>query len=129
MLQVRQAEDELRLIGKKRQHYIDLATSISVHLTGMPGGGRGNSRVEAGAIGLADLQSMLTEKEKEYTAIVKKGEDLIAKIPQENFRKILTLRYIIGCSWKTIQDEMDYKNEKSATNCHGYALKALQKVM
>ena len=129
MEKVRQAESELRLINKKRLHYQELATSIGVKLTGMPGGQKGGSMVETGAVAIVDLMAELDAKEKEYTAVVKKAEGLISKIRQEKFRKILTLRYITGCSWKIIRDEMEYKDEKSVYRCHGYALRELQKVM
>ena len=127
---VRKAEIELKLIAQKRMHYQELATSIGVKLTGMPGSGqKGASRVEAGAIGLVDLYADLYAKEAEYSALVKKAEDLISKLDQEKFRQVLTLYYIAGCNWKTIQDEMKYKDEKSAYRCHGYALRELQKLM
>ena len=130
MQQVHHAEIELRMIEKKRRHFQELATNIGVNLTGMPGGGQqGSSRVETGAIGLVDLMAGLDKKAAEYAALITKAEDLIDKIPQDNFRKVLTLRYILGESWKTIVDEMEYKDEKSAYRCHGYALKELQNLM
>ena len=129
MDQVRTAEKELKLIGAKRRHYIEMATSIGVNLTGMPGGPRGKSRVEAGAIGMVDLLTELDVKEKEYAALVKKAEDLIEQLPQEKFRKVLTLYYLAGLSMRSVNDEMDYKDEKSAYHCCRYALRELQKLM
>ena len=129
MERVRQAETELKLINKKRQHYHELATSIGVKLTGMPGGQKGGSMVETGAVALVDLLADLDKKESEYVQIVKSADELISKLKQEKFRKVLTLRYITGCSWKTIRDEMDYADEKSVFRCHGYALKELQKLL
>jgi len=129
MQQVRKAESELKLIAMKRRHYEDLAASIGVKLTGMPSGSGGGSRVETAAVGLTILTSQLTEKEKEYAALVRKAEKLIDKIPQEKFRKVLTLRYLCGISWRSIQDEMAYNDEKSVYRCNGYALKELQKLM
>ena len=126
---VRKAESELIAISSKRQHFMELATSIGVKLTGMPGGQKGASRVETGAIGLLDMIEQLTDKEREYVALIKKAEELIAKLPQEKFQTVLTLRYICQNSWKTIRDKMDYKDEKSALRCHGYALRELQKLM
>ena len=130
MQQVRHAENELKLIEKKRRHFQELATSISVNLTGMPSGGQqGASRVETGAIGIVDLMAGLEQKAREYTALIVQAEQMLEKIPQDNFRKVLTLRYMLGYSWKTILDEMEYKDEKSVYRCHGYALKELQKFM
>ena len=129
MQSVRKAEIELVSLTAKKQHFMDLATSIGVNLTGMPGGQGGGSRVETGAIGLIDLIGECTDKEREYVALVKKAEELIAKIPNENFRKVLTLRYICCNSWKTVRDKMGYKDEKSVYRCNGFALRELQKLM
>ena len=129
MQSVRKAEIELVSLTAKKQHFMDLATSIGVNLTGMPGGQGGGSRVETGAIGLIDLIGECTDKEREYVALVKKAEELIAKIPNENFRNVLTLRYICCNSWKTVRDKMGYKDEKSVYRCNGFALRELQKVM
>ena len=129
MGQVRKAEVELKLITEKKRHLSELATSIGVNLTGMPAAKQGGSRVESGAVGIVDLMRDMDKKQAEYAALIKKAEDLIDKIPQEKFRMILTLKYICGHSWKLLRDEMDYADEKSVFRCHGYALKALQKVM
>ena len=130
MLKVRRAEAELKLINAKKQHYNDLICSIGAN-TGKavilkP---TGASKTETAAVGLVFLNERLLEKEKEYTAIVVKAEELIEKIQQDKFREVLTRRYLCGKSWKTISDEMDYKDEKSVHRCHGYALRELQKVM
>ncbi|MBP5248648.1 MAG: hypothetical protein J6Y20_10070 [Lachnospiraceae bacterium] len=129
MVQVRKAENELKLISERRRHYKELATSIGVKLTGMPSSKSKGSSVESGAIGLVDLENDLNKKEAEYTKLVKQAEGLIEKIPQEKFRMILVLKYICGHSWKLLRDEMDYADEKSVYRCHGYALKALQKLL
>lgn len=129
MEEVRRAERELVSISAKRRHYEELATSISVNLTGMPGKQGGSSRVEAGAIGLIDMTEQLRAKEIEYTALCKKAQELIAKIPQDNFRDVLTFKYLCGWSWRSIQDQLKFKDQKSVYRCHGFALKELQKVM
>jgi hypothetical protein len=129
MQSVRKAEIELVSLTAKKQHFMDLATSIGVNLTGMPGKQGGGSRVETGAIGLIDLIGECTDKEREYVKLVKKAEELIAKIPNENFRKVLTLRYIACESWKTVRDKMGYEDEKSVYRCNGFALRELQKAM
>jgi len=129
MQSIYQAELELISLSEKKRHFTELATAIGVKLTGMPGGQGGGSRVETGAIGLIDLIEQCTDKEREYVALVKKAEELIAKIPQEKFRQVLTLRYICRNSWKTIRDKMGYDDDKSALRCHGFALRELQKVM
>ena len=78
---------------------------------------------------MIDLIGECTDKEREYVELVKKAEELIAKIPQENFRQVLTLRYIARNSWKTVRDKMEYKDEKSVFSCNRYALRELQKLL
>ena len=126
MLQVRRARKELELIGEKKRKYYELATNIGVNLTGMPGGQKGASKVEAGAIGVVDLIAGLESKEQAFTALIVQADEMIEKIPQENFRTVLTLRYMLDKKWPEIAEWMGYKDEKSAQRCHGYALKEIQ---
>ena len=88
-----------------------------------------SSKTETAAIGLIEFTDKLAEKEKEYVAMIQKAEKLIDNIKQDKFREVLKRRYLAGESWKTIRDEMGYKDEKSVFRCHGYALRELQKVM
>ena len=130
MLSVQKAERELHRISAKKRHYADLAMSIgakirTVVVTKVENG----SKTETAAIGLSEMQELLEKKEQEYTALVKKAEDLIAKIPQEKFRDVLTYKYICNWSWKSIRDELKYDDDKSVYRCHGYALRALQELM
>ena len=130
MLQVRTAESELKIISAKKRHYADLAMSIGAKLRVVVVAKTDNgSKTETAAIGLAEMQEQLEQKEKEYTVLVKKAEELIAEIPQEKFRQLLTYKYLCNWSWRSIRDELGYKDEKSVYRCHGYALRELQKVM
>ena len=127
MRSVYQAEQELRLIQRKRQHYIELATSLSVNLEALPGGNLTSSRTETAAIGLADLAEQLSVKAKKYSALVTEAQSMVDEIPQLKFRKLLTLKYLVGMSWKSVSDELDYDDEKSVYRAHKYALQELQK--
>ena len=130
LLQVQRAETELRLIAERRAHFEDLAVSVGGGIAkatlDKPSGG---SRVETAAIGLTDLLTDLDVKQKEYAAIVSKAEELIAKLPQQNHRVVLTMRYILNCNWQYISTFMHYKDPKSVYRVHGWALQELQKVM
>ena len=130
LLSVQRAERELKLIADKRRHYEDLINSIGSHMSMAVVQRSGNSsKTEAAAVGLVDFTASLVKKEQEYVALIKKAEALIDKLEQEKFKAVLTKRYLCSKSWKTIRDEMDYKDEKSVFRCHGYALRELQKVM
>ena len=128
MEQVRRAEEELVLIARKRSHYIDLMLSMGVKSGPVVKSSGGTSRTEAAGIGLVDLMADAEDKIKEYTTLVQEAEKLIAQIPQERFRQILTYKYLCGLPPKEIQKEMEFKDEKSVYRCNGYALQELQKV-
>lgn len=129
MQQVRVAEQELKMIGAKRRHYEDLARSVGCGIGSATAKPSGASRVEAAAVGLVDLFTDLDVKERQYVALIRKAEELIARLPRERHRQILTLRYLSGWSWKSISDEMEYHDPKSVYRVHGWALQELQKLM
>ncbi len=130
MQQVHHAEEELKLITAKRRHFEDLAVSIGSGMgSAISGKPSGASRVEAAAVGITDLTTELAVKEKEYVALIRKAEGLIAKLPQERHRQVLTLRYLSGWSWPSISDELKYKDAKSVYRVHGWALQELQRLM
>ena len=113
----------MRLLAAKKRHYEDMGFSISPKLTGMPGSGqRGISKVELAAVGMVDILMDIQDKIAEHAAIIQEAENLIARIPQEKYRQLLTLRYIVGMSWPSISDEMGYKDRNSVYRAHGYAL-------
>ncbi|MCR5566005.1 MAG: hypothetical protein K6F61_04075 [Clostridiales bacterium] len=130
LLSVQKAERELLLISDRRRHYEDIIMAIGNQMrpyTGKPSGV--SQKTETAAIGLVYLADKLQKQEEEYTALIKRAEELIGKLKQDKFREVLTRRYLNNESWKTIRDKMDYKDEKSVFRCHGYALKELQKFM
>ena len=129
MLRIERIEQELKIIAARKRHYMELATSIGNGGGAISSTPTGTSRVEIGAVALADLRREMESKEQEYTELVRKAEKLIDRIPQENFRKVLKLRYLAGLSFRSVSDEMGYKDEKSVYRVHGYALSELQKAM
>ena len=130
LLSVKMAENDLMLIRARKAHYQDMIAAIGSNMRSVVvQTSGGSSKTEAAAIGLADLMGKLSDKERQYVALVERADALISKIPQEKFRTVLTLRYLVGDSWKTIRDKMDYRDEKSVFRCHGYALKELQKLL
>ena len=129
--QVAYAERELRTLRAKLRHFEDL---------GLGGGGvaSGNasirastasSRVENAAIGIIDLTREIVAKIADFEALMRRAEKLIEKVPQENYRRILTLMYMCGMSFPGISDEMRYTDRNSVYRAHGWALVEFGKVM
>lgn len=129
LMQVSRAERELQVINARRRHYIELATSFGGIASAVGKKPGHSSKTETAAVGLIDMTSELDEKAREYTALIREAEAMIAKIPQENYRKILTLRYLVGMSFRSISDEMRYTDRGSVYRAHGYALLEMGKVM
>lgn len=129
--QVAHAERELMLIRAQIAHFSDLGTSISGGSMDSPvvTHSRTGSRVESAAMGIYDATKELEEKAKEYLATVQKARAVIAAIPQEKYRQILTLRYLAGWSYKSISDELRYKDDKSVYRAHGWALVEAQRIL
>ena len=122
-MRVRAAEREMRLLAAKKRHFEDVGFSITTRITGMPGSGqRGASKVEMAAVGMVDVMAQLQKQIDEYARIIQDAENLIARIPQEKYRQLLTLRYLAGMSWPSISDEMGYRDRNSVYRAHGYAL-------
>lgn len=130
-LSVLAAEKELKLIRAKIRHYEDIGYSITGGSMDSPvvSHSRGSSRVEAAAMGIFDATRALEEKAKEYVAVIARAEHLIALLPQERYRQILTYRYLCGWSFRSISDELHYTDSKSVYHAHGYALKRAQEIM
>ena len=125
------AERELMQIRAKIRHYQDLGYSITGGSLDSPvvSHSRGSSRVESAAMGIFDATKELEAKAREFLAEIKRAEALIAKIPQDRYRQILTLRYMAGWSFRSISDELRYQDEKSVYRAHGYALAEAQKIL
>ena len=130
--QVATAEKELKMIRAQIRHYEDLGYSISgcssEGLRG-PKSGRNASKVELSAIGIADATETLRSREKAYAEIILKAQALISKIQQEKYRQILTYRYLCGWSFRSISDELEYKDQRSIYRAHGWALREAQKIL
>lgn len=131
MERVQRAEEELHLLAKQKEHYMELATGLSVNLdrVGSGSGGGFSSRPETAAVGLADLDADLDKRIAHYTRIVQDAEMQIKKIPQDRFRRFLRLHYLCGLSMRTVSDEMDYQDPKSIYKLRRYALSELAKVL
>ena len=123
------AEKEIRNIQRRKQHYLDMATGMSGMSETVIRSQSGRSRVEKAALELVDLADRLDREAEQYTAAVKRAEDLIGKLKKPRHREVLELRYLAGHSWRTVADEMDYQDIKSAFRVHGWALLEAQKIL
>ena len=124
------AEREIKTLKARIAHYEDLGLSITAFRTDPPViASKGASRVEMAAVGIVDSLGSLNANLGAYTAIVRDAEEKIKKIPQENYRRLLTLRYLCGMSFRSVSDELRYEDRNSIYRAHGYALLEMWEAM
>lgn len=127
--QVRFAESELKVLNAKLRHYEDLGLSLGGAAGVIGNKQKGTSRVEMAACGAVDALSALSEKKREYLAIISRAEEIISQIPQEKYRKILSYRYLCQWSFRSISDELKYEDPNSVYRAHGWALVKAQEIL
>ncbi len=127
--QVRRAEKELKILNAKLRHYEDIGLSIGGSSGVIGNKQRGTSRVELAAIGAVDVFRELYDQQKEYMAIIARAEQIIRNIQQERYRQILNYRYLCGWSFRSISDELGYKDQNSVYRAHGWALSKAQEII
>lgn len=130
MLEVARAEEELKLLASRKEHYMELATSLGSSWGGSEIKPSSNSsKTETAAVGLVDVMEIIDRQVAEYTKLIYRAEALIAQLPQERFRKVLTLQYLCGMPPKDVGEVMGYKDRKSVFRVRAFALQELQKLM
>lgn len=123
------AQKEIKLLNGRRAHYIEMATSLSGMSEVYIRSTEKRSRTEAAAIGLVEVADKLGEQGERYLAQVRNAEEIIARLEKPRHRQLLTLRYIEGLSWRSVSDEMGYKDPQSVYRVHGWALLAAEKIL
>ena len=107
-----------------------MGLSITSHMSDAPvSASKGSSRVEMAAVGFTDTLDTIRRKIGAYSVIISDAEKMIAKIPQERYRQLLTLRYLAGMSFPSVGDEIGYRDRNSVYRAHGWALWELQQVL
>ena len=129
--QIRSIERELKLLRARIRHYNDIGLSITGGSMDSPvvSHSRGSSRVETAAIGLYEAKSALERQVEEYVIRIREAEQMVGFLANERYRQILTLRYLAVWTWKSISDELGYRDPKSVYKAHGYALNAVQEIL
>ena len=130
LMRVSRAEREIKTIQARLRHYREMGMGSPGNMSNTPvTHSTGSSTVETAAVGIVDTLNALNANLGAYTAIVRDAEKLIEKVPQENYRRLLTLRYLCGMSFRSVSDEMNYTDRNSVYRAHGWALLEFGKVM
>lgn len=80
------------------------ATKITATITGMPRGSDNHSKVEDGAIRMADLKDAYREAAEELEAMKEALDPLISDLDNADDRAVMRLRYIKGFSPEDIAE-------------------------
>ena len=127
---VAHAEREIQSIKARIEHYQALTLGSGMSMDNTPvTHSKGYSRTETIAVGIIDALASLNANLGAYTASVSDAEKLIAQMPQERYRRILTYRYLCGWKLQKIGERMGYEDRNSIYRAHGWALAEFGKVM
>ena len=119
----REAVRDYRLARDKANTYGQLlmgGKAVSYDSDGSTHERKGNP-VETAYCCLADYEAEADRLLQEMNAARQRAESLIASVPEQSQREVLTRRYIIGQRWEDIAVSMNYSRQH-VTRLHGYAL-------
>ena len=85
---------------------------------------RKGNPVENAYCALADYEAEADRLLQEMNTARQRAEKLIASVPDQAQREVLTRRYIIGQRWEDIAESMNYSRQH-VTRLHGYALQKM----
>ena len=73
---------------------------------------------------LTDYEAEADRLLQEMNVARQRAESLIASVPEQSQREVLTRRYIIGQRWEDIAESMSYSRQH-VIRLHGYALQKM----
>ena len=128
LISVVDAQRRIRELLSRREHYRELATSISGMSENRIRSTDKRSRVESAALALVDLGADLGKQAETLAEHLREAECLLVQLPNARHSQILSLRYLEARSWEDIMRVMGYSDIHSAYRTHGHALAELQKI-
>ena len=128
MQNVRQLMMLLRAKSESLQNIRDVAERITGVTSGIrvQGGDPSYSRVEQGAIVLADMYDDAIEELDSFIRGINRAKKAINEVEDARYRAVLELRYIACKTWEEIAEAMHY-DVSWVGRLHGSALVALGK--
>lgn len=128
-LAVRDAEHKLKILRAKKRKYQEMATSLTgMSETNIRSTGN-RSRTESAALRLIEVEDQMGDEGEQYAALIARAEKVLKQITVQRYADVLTYRYILGLSWRSVADEMRYNDAKSVYRVHGWALAAAQRIL
>ena len=128
LVSVIDAQRRIRDMLARKEHYRELATSISGMSENRIRSTDKRSRVETAALALVDLGADLGKQAEMLAEQLREAERLLDQLSNARHSQILGMRYLEAKSWDEIMRVMGYGDIHSAYRLHGYALAELQKI-
>ena len=102
---------------------------ISINMDGMPHGTDTSDKTGRLAAAIVDKQEDLADLREEAFDVMNVVNGVISRVPNEEQKLLLTMRYINGYTWERIAVEMDYTYQWVAGPLHGTALQEVEKIL
>ena len=123
------AEREIKNIQSRKEHYMEVATSLGGMSTSTIRTNDKRSRVEMAVLEMVSIADGLGEEAERYAELIRLAEHVLGRMQGAKYRELLSRRYILHESWAEISTKMGYTDEKSVFRAHGWALVRAQKVL
>lgn len=120
--QLRDLRREIRQDAERLAELETRATRITQTLSGMPAGAGDGKKLEREAAAIADLRSLIEEKESRCREQLVRLEKYIQSIPDSLTRQIFTMRFVQGKSWRRIAIDTRNSEENVRQICHRYIM-------
>lgn len=113
---------DVSALAERRDYYLQLAQKCTTAYGQVSGGGSGDgSKVSRNVDKAVDKARELEQRIAELVDLEEEIEEVIARVPDQTARAILTYRYINGWELRDIADKMGYARDYMR-HLHGDAL-------
>ena len=112
-----ECEDTLEQI----EEWTRFATRCTAAISAAPGGGGGSSKVETGAVAIADISQKMCGKLRDLATAREEIAESVENVDDPIYRRILRMRYISGLKWGQIE-ERTKMSRREIFRTHGEAL-------
>lgn len=96
----------MRALQERRQWQEEQLTNITQHLSAMPGGGARSTLADKFS-DLADIETDIEAKLHEYAARLKRAEDILNGIQNENMRTFVMMMYVENLPQRKVMSELN----------------------
>lgn len=112
----------------EQARYRELAMKTSASISGSPGGGSGENKIEYCVARISELEDEINQEIDLLIGCRRIAKMILNRIDDGRYCDVIALRYFSGYTWDQVKMKMHYENTH-LWRIHGYALVAAQKVI